>query len=1232
MPDPRKQHKEIPFSGKWMTGEPAAIGQNFRTLKNMRYTDTHIRGVSGMTKINTAALSTYLKTRSAFHFLKSQPAESHILAQAYNTGLTASQVIQNITAIPSAGSFSAVALWADSAGGGIGRFSNAPDGQVIYANGVDTCIWGGQEISVGAFVTSTAAVADSGSATNPRDYTDVINNTKTDGNNVATIGGGIDSFVGLLLHCDGVDGSTTFTDSATSGAAKSVTAIGGTDAQIDTTWAAFGTGSLLLDGTGDGLTTADHADFTPAGAFTFDKIVKFAALPAANQAMVIYSQRADASNMALLTLKNLGGVYSFDLILKTAGANAYPIKDLAWTTPVAGTVYHIALIRGWGATANSWTIAINGTSLGAQTSAATYPNVAAAFQLGAGTAEVISSYPPAHSDTYVKATSKSSTDHWPYFATDPSKSLTGVDTGNTWKSNSAPTNQRIHFDVGAAIVLSRFYYENYADSGTATDRGVKTFTLWGSNTAAAFADTTYATNTNWTQLTCSHPHFEQHAAADASDPQYITVTNSTAYRYYAFKFADNWGNATIMGVRRIELNPVTAINANWNIDEVRWSNTSAGGGIARWTANFTPPARPYTAASRTWLVGSPRPLQGVKYYISNANGTASTMTGKEWNGSAWSTLSLTDNTNTGASLAATGTVTFASTVATAKPKYLEGYFLYWYQFSIDAGEAEIYRVTLDAPFQGIVDMWDGIFREVLAFYKFTTAYLDNTVNVLAEDYDSGSALTYSDLSSMGAFSAPNNCLEIGFTEKMAGLKLRIAPEYTNSTASTVMAVDYWNGTEYASVGNITDGTSEGSISLAKSGVVSWNNNSLSNETKKVVANSSPLYYYRVRFDKAMDASVRLNYVGGITAQKSISYFKFPVFAQGRVLLCADMSEEKNKVVCSSKFMPQVYNGIDSVDLYFGEEGELTCGAELFSQFGASLYSLILMFKDTETWIVAGTDIAQWENNTFLLSSSIGCPAPLTLKTINLHAEPGAGINRSLAIWQGTNGVYMSDGRAPIPIHGDIKEYFDRQDSRCIRPSLVGDSVGFIDQSRQEYHLLIASGSAATSLNTELVYDIARNKWFEIDRTAELQCGVDVKDTDGNSYAYGFLDTGYMERLEYGNTFDGTALGFTVHFGDIALGGLAIETRFSTGRLFTVAKTTTGNNITCTHYADTSATGTAQTMSPARTGYRVAMPKYTNKYDADPFHSWKFEMTTSDEAIGFEPLAFVATYHPTHQDT
>ncbi len=991
-----KQHKTIPFSGKLMTDDPASVGANFRTLTNLRYTDTHVRGIQGMTKINSSVMNaTYLKTRSAFHFKK--PGESHVLAQAYNTGLTASQILENTTAIPSAGNFSATALWTDSSGSGRGRFSYAPDGQMIYCNGVDSCIWGGNEMGVGAFITSSAAIT-TGGATDPRDLTSIANNTKTDSDNLILIGGG-------------------------------------------------------------------------------------------------------------------------------------------------------------------------------------------------------KQYPYAQSDTYVKATSKYSTSFWPYYATDPTKSLTGSNATGAWGSaNGTTTNQRFHIDLGSAKVIRGIYYENHHSAGAETDIGVQNFTLWGSNTAASFADLTYATDTGWTELTVSQNTFDQHAAADAADPKYITVTNTIAYRYYAFKFADNYGDAALMGVRRIELMS---------------SETSM-------------------ASSLYWLIGSTRPLKGVKYYVNTGNAIASTLTGSVWNGEEWSSLTLTDNTDTGASLAVTGTVTFSSTVDTAKPKYLEGYFLYWYQFALSDGNATLYNVTVDAPFQGMVDLWDGVYRQVSAFYKYTTTYLDNSVNVLEDDYDASTSYTYCDLSSMAAFSTPNNCLEIGFGERVTAIRFFIPPDYTNSTAATTASVDFWNGAEYTTVGTIVDGTSEGSISFAKSGVISWNSNGLANETKKSVSNSSPFYYYRVRFNKAMDASVRVSFVTGVTAQRDLSYYKFPVFAQGRVLLCCDMSGERNKAVASAKYLPHVYNGTDSVDIYFGESGELTCGVELFSLYGSSLYSIVLMFKDNETWVMAGQDIDEWANNTFLVSSSIGCPAPQTLKTINLSAEPGTGVNRSLAIWQGANGIYMSDGRAPIPIHGDIKAYFDNTDSRCIRASMIGDSVAWVDEANVEYHIKVASGSSATSLNTELVYDVGRNKWFIIDRSVDLQCGIPVHDTDGNPYNYGFLDTGYMERLEYGTTFDGNDIIHTVQFGDIAMSDLAMGTRIHRAKLITMAKTTTANNITCTHYSDTKSTGTDKTMSPANAGYRLAKPYFDEKLDGE-FHSFKFAMTTDNETIGFEPMALVLTFSENKED-
>ena len=167
----------------------------------------------------------------------------------------------------------------------------------------------------------------------------------------------------------------------------------------------------------------------------------------------------------------------------------------------------------------------------------------------------ISVYPPAHNDTYVKATTSYNANYLPYFATDPAKSLTGTSILNSWVSQSgAETNQRFHIDLGSAKIIRRIYYENGHASGTETTSGVKNFTFWGSNTGAGtFDDLVYANNEGWTQLTTSQSTLDEHVAADQADPKYIVVTNNASYRYYAFKFADNYGDSTALGVRHIAL-------------------------------------------------------------------------------------------------------------------------------------------------------------------------------------------------------------------------------------------------------------------------------------------------------------------------------------------------------------------------------------------------------------------------------------------------------------------------------------------------------------------------------------------------------------------------------------------------------------------------------------------------------------------------------------------------------
>lgn len=170
-----------------------------------------------------------------------------------------------------------------------------------------------------------------------------------------------------------------------------------------------------------------------------------------------------------------------------------------------------------------------------------------------------SQYPTSHNDTYVKATSKYSTNYWPYYATNPAKSLTGGMSTNSWYSsgpyNQAAINQRFHIDLGSAIRVNRIYYENFHNSGGSTGDGIKDFTLWGSNSSSDFSDLTYANDGTWVQLTTSQSTFDQHTGSNVVDPKYITVTNTTEYRYYAIKIQSAWtgGASGYVGVRRIEL-------------------------------------------------------------------------------------------------------------------------------------------------------------------------------------------------------------------------------------------------------------------------------------------------------------------------------------------------------------------------------------------------------------------------------------------------------------------------------------------------------------------------------------------------------------------------------------------------------------------------------------------------------------------------------------------------------
>ena len=145
----------------------------------------------------------------------------------------------------------------------------------------------------------------------------------------------------LLLHCDGTNGSTTFTDNSSAGHA--MTARG--SAQVTTTDPKYGTGAVLLDGTGDYLETPIDADFNfGTGDFTIECFVRFGV--SIKQYIFDYST-ANTSMLAITPSSGNVQVYSASSFCINAGSTAFS----------TGVWYHIALSRAGG----DWRIYRDGT-------------------------------------------------------------------------------------------------------------------------------------------------------------------------------------------------------------------------------------------------------------------------------------------------------------------------------------------------------------------------------------------------------------------------------------------------------------------------------------------------------------------------------------------------------------------------------------------------------------------------------------------------------------------------------------------------------------------------------------------------------------------------------------------------------------------------------------------------------------------------------------------------------
>lgn len=138
----------------------------------------------------------------------------------------------------------------------------------------------------------------------------------------------------LLMHMDGSNGSTTFTDVK----GKTITPYG--NAQISTAQSQFGGASAVFDGAGDYLTAGNSSDFNLSGDFTIEMFVYVTAFSNNYASLLGSSTGSFAANATYIMVYGPGDPRYKKFALGLQGTRFVNNTQLN-----TGVFYHIAITR-----------------------------------------------------------------------------------------------------------------------------------------------------------------------------------------------------------------------------------------------------------------------------------------------------------------------------------------------------------------------------------------------------------------------------------------------------------------------------------------------------------------------------------------------------------------------------------------------------------------------------------------------------------------------------------------------------------------------------------------------------------------------------------------------------------------------------------------------------------------------------------------------------------------------
>ncbi len=595
------------------------------------------------------------------------------------------------------------------------------------------------------------------------------------------------------------------------------------------------------------------------------------------------------------------------------------------------------------------------------------------------------------------------------------------------------------------------------------------------------------------------------------------------------------------------------------------------------------------------------------------NSNSVTMTIKAWRSGAWASVSsLSDGTaDSGKSMAQDGTVTW--TRSTSDTMRIIGDVMgYAYEISWSgalSGNVDVVSCKSKQDATVMTNKWNGFYDWISGarFYDQSATEYQECIGKVGTEATS----QYIDISS----ATTSDYIYVKCFEPATALYLAVVIGHANVDNAQVDLIEYWDGDEWATLGTITDTTLDGGgdSSFSQSGLLSWNGVAYTSVKRTFEGDNIPGHWYRISWDVALSTDVRIYAITFIPMPETLPPFKGVVESKNRLFTWGG-TEWPNRLRYSAKGRPDCFSGSDSgyTDAIGGSDA-IVCALNFHNE--------LIVFKESSVWLLEG---AEPINLGYLnLATTVGLASPKAA----VVAEVGVPtVHRdqamSVAIWQDTDGIYISDGRKPQKVSSPfIDHYFDQEFSDCIPAASIANRQAFIDPKKNEYHLLLPT--------SELVYNYATNEWYPPwEREVDLTTGLGLRGTDNRYYSYGGTAGGRVLKLE-NDTTDKDASDV-----DVAISH-SVKTRaitpseelealvFGVRQIWAEFKVRSSGGVTTKIFKDQASSGTTliPALSMVKSGFNVTVPRVPVNVERCGSFQIEFSHATADEEMEVRGLHY-----------